>query len=391
MKKHQLDVLRKMGDSYIIIHGTGTGKTLTALMASHNYLKKYPNNRIVVVSPASLTSNFIKESIKHNIPITTNYSFYSFDKFIKTNKTICSNSFLIIDEAHNLRNMGERFRALFECCMKCDKLLLLTATPFVNSLEDFVPIIQLLNRNNKKVIRTMPLRYAFQYELLYEDALETIGEQLKGRMSFMKSEIKYRIHKVEMNMSYEFYNKYKRALQNKEFGNNPEKFYHGYRRAVNSIGGYMNEKLEKVKNIVSKGGRTIIFSNWIENGVDILTDFLKNYTLRVISGNTKNRMDIVEAYNKGLFQVLIITKAGSEGLDLGKTDNIIILDPVWNPATLEQIIGRGTRVHNHTVDVYLLVLKSPGIPSGDELLYNILESKNIIKKSVEKILEKFSD
>jgi hypothetical protein len=80
------------------------------------------------------------------------------------------------------------------------------------------------------------------------------------------------------------------------------------------------------------------------------------------------------------------------------------MDPVWNPSALEQIIGRGVRFNSHAnlpreqrvVNVYLLILKSPTsrfytyIPSGDELLQEILERKEIIKKDIEKVLKMVS-
>ena len=106
-------------------------------------------------------------------------------------------------------------------------------------------------------------------------------------------------------------------------------------------------------------------------------------------------------YNNCIFQVLIITKAGSEGLDLKGTRNIIIMDPVWNFSTLEQIIGRGSRYMSHYhlskdeqfLNVFLLVLnvhKSSPFPSGVQLLYDILERKQLINTDVENMLREIT-
>ena len=49
-----------------------------------------------------------------------------------------------------------------------------------------------------------------------------------------------------------------------------------------------------------------------------------------------------------LFQnVLLISKSGSEGLDLKGTNYIIIMEPQWNENSIEQIIGRGVRYKSH--------------------------------------------
>ena len=61
------------------------------------------------------------------------------------------NNMLIVDEVHNLRNLnlksekqGKRSKAVLKCATKAQKRLLLTATPFVNDLTDFIPIVNYL-------------------------------------------------------------------------------------------------------------------------------------------------------------------------------------------------------------------------------------------------------
>jgi len=182
---------------------------------------------------------------------------------------------------------------------------------------------------------------------------------------------------------------------------NPDKFANGYRRAVNSLGAdnYINGKMKQVIKIIeddtSKYARNIIFSSWIKFGTKVLTKILtqKGITFAIISGETKSadRDRIVKEYNAGKINTLIITMAGSTGIDLKGVQNIIILDPVWNPATLEQIIGRGVRYKSHSdlpldkriVNVYRLMYvekafldgKKAKSTSGDFILYTIIERK----------------
>jgi hypothetical protein len=66
----------------------------------------------------------------------------------------------------------------------------------------------------------------------------------------------------------------------------------------------------------------------------------------------------------GPAQVLLITDAGSESIDLAGTRHIVFLDPTWTPALENQIIGRGQRFASHahleeskrTVNVWKLAL-----------------------------------
>jgi SNF2 family DNA or RNA helicase len=56
----------------------------------------------------------------------------------------------------------------------------------------------------------------------------------------------------------------------------------------------------------------------------------------------------VQRYNEGLIKVLIISKAGGEGLDLKNTTSIVLMEPSWNEATHRQVIGRAVRFQSHT-------------------------------------------
>lgn len=88
----------------IAFHGTGTGKTLTAVVTSNLYLSLYPNNKVIVISPSALLYNFIDGMKQFGLNSSDKrYNFYSYDKYIR-NKEVGDNSLVIIDEAHNFRS-----------------------------------------------------------------------------------------------------------------------------------------------------------------------------------------------------------------------------------------------------------------------------------------------
>ncbi len=322
----------------------------------------------------------------------------------------CKNTMVIIDEAHNVRNMGTKYKTELLCVMQSKKLLLLTATPFVNRLHDFVPLINMLYRDPdilKKENKRIPVEIN---QDKYELYLEHIYDMLQGKVTFLNDKDpnffpKVIRHKKEINMSMEYYKKYEKALTvDREYGDAPEVFYNGFRRAVNKIGidEYINEKLETILKIIDNGEQTLVFTNWLESGVEILEkEFEKNdITYMVISGEVlaSTRLGIVEKFNNKKVQVLLITLAGSEGLDLKEVRNVIILDPVWNGSVMEQIIGRAVRYKSHIklpvperrVDVYNLILKAPlysETPSGDQILYDIIYRKNKQLQDIESVLK----
>jgi SNF2 family DNA or RNA helicase len=482
LRDYQIKAIRFINDStqksLLVVHGTGTGKTLTALTASQCYLDANPNDKVLVISPASLTGNFAKEMGKYGGKLSSKYSFYSFTKFTSLNKGSyktpfdmyyedeieafrdlhpddssdeirymmskhfnedvrnstafndykkraneinirdlynCNNTMLIIDEAHNMRNMGAAYEAVLKCVMQCKKLLLLTATPFVNNLHDFTPLINMIYRDEnilKKGNRNkIPLKITSEDK--YFKALETIYDHLRGKVTFLNEKTSedfptVKMHKKEIDMTPDFFEKYRKALvADRKFGDAPEVFYNGFRRAVNAVGAeeYLNQKLDIILKLVGEGRQTLVFTNWVEAGVEVLTQAFqeKDISYLVISGEVlaNTRLEIVEKFNNKRVQVLIITLAGSEGLDLKEVRDVIILDPVWNPAVMEQIIGRAVRYRSHAnlpleerkVDVYSLILKTPPdaeVPSGDEILYAFIYEKRKQLNDVEKMLKNAS-
>jgi superfamily II DNA or RNA helicase len=413
----------------LVVHGTGTGKTLTAVATSQCYLDKNPGNKVVFVGPTSLLANFKKEIKAYSDEVDmSNYDFYSFTTFYNRDKAgnpvDLTDCLLIIDEVHNLRNPNSvKSKVIVESSFKADKCLLLTATPFVNNLGDFIPLINIIY--GKIVVGTkedydrgLVNEYISTGSLEFEDSLAIIKYYLRDKVDvFYKRDSKdfprRTDHKIEIEMSRDYYDKYASIVGGLEtFGilfSNPEKFYNGYRRAVNKAGkGYFSAKIDKALPILKKG-KSIVYTNWIEFGIKPVTEVLiKNkISYRVFTGDTKvsERQKIVNDFNDNKFDTLIITKAGGEGLDLKGVRSVVVMEPTWNDAGLQQIVGRAIRYKSHThlpapqrkVDVYFMVLTIPkgldpekSVSSGDVLLYNIINKKIQINAAITSILEDMS-
>jgi len=149
----------------------------------------------------------------------------------------------------------------------------------------------------------------------------------------------------------------------------------------------------------------VIFTNWINFGVKAISKFLKkeNIGFRVFRGglSAATKSEITTEFNNDKFPVLVVTKAGGEGLDLKKVRNIIILDPVWHDAGTQQIIGRAVRYKSHAtlpvkdrhVNVLKMMLTFPkGDPrtTGDQMLYKIIDKKRGYQGKIDSILKRAS-
>ena len=244
-------------------------------------------------------------------------------------------------------------------------------------------------------------------KILTEGAMDDLHSLLQGKVDYqdVRSSIDFpeeKVHYVAVPMSTAYFKKFDALTRGEQlFGlifNQPSRFFHAYRKTVNKVGAeYISQKVEKAIPILKKG-KSVLYSNWIEFGINVIRKSLRNADLSfaVYSGSTpqSQRDRMVKEFNNDKVDVLVITKAGGEGLDLKGVRNVIVLDPPWNDASLRQIVGRANRYRSHhhlplsqrVVNVYLMVLTEPGVTnwelteeasskSGDRLLYRIIKRK----------------
>lgn len=429
LKGIQSKVVRHMDNhrSLLVIHGTGCGKTLTAITTSQCYLDKYPLRSIVFVGPTSLIANFKKEMKNYGVRNPEKYELYSYDTVLnktKKNRPLrLNNKMLIVDEVHNMRNVkSKKTKEIMRIAFESHKCLLLTATPFVNYIQDFMPLINMLHGRmvigTPKQLEDGEVEQTIPTNELTNDNINTLRTLLRGKVDYVACtdgpDFPRRIeHTMNVRMSMDYYQRYRRLVGGDDvmgmIFNNPHRFLNGYRRAVNVAGGaYFSQKIEAVVPILNRG-KSVIYTNWLQYGVEPITSVLSenNISYRIFSGNVnkKEREKIIENFNNNEFDTLIITKAGGEGIDLKGVRSIIVMEPPWNDAGLQQVVGRAIRYKSHThlpqrerkVDVYFMKLIIPSgirrteaVMSGDVRLYQLIEEKRNKNNTIKQLLQQIS-
>ena len=443
---HQSNAVKKFmkEDGYAFIHGVGSGKTLSAVTASQCFLDRYPKRKVIFVGPTSLLRNFEKELIRYGVTkhdIATKYEMLSFDGMMnrckKQNPVNCKDNMLIIDEAHNLRNRKEgkkrkehahksfskKYQAVMECAQNAKKRLLLTATPVINNLSDLFALINFIyGRNIVGTREDVKIKHAeiAVGKVMNQENLNAIYRLLKGRVDYFtdisKSDFPLaKQHYVEVLMPREYKKQYERYIVKHEdnmdyYFEHPEAFYNAQRRVVNKIADdYFSKKIETILPKIRQG-KTLIYTNWLDFGVTPIKETLDhaNISYGIFTGklSKEKRNELVTKFNDDEIDALILTSAGSEGLDLKGTKNVIILDPPWHPAGLNQIIGRAIRYQSHAhlpknernVQIYKMVMiekggmkwNNPNTKSGDALLYQIIEKKSHLTREIHDLFERIS-
>lgn len=97
--------------------------------------------------------------------------------------------------------------------------------------------------------------------------------------------------------------------------------------------------------------RGVIYSNYLESGVHPVSRALTKAGVphSVFTGEVTGpkRAQMVNDYNSGKTPVLLVSGAGSEGLDLKGTRTIQLVEPHWHDQRPAQVIGRGIRYLSH--------------------------------------------
>ncbi|CBN80329.1 Helicase [Ectocarpus siliculosus] len=392
----------------LIAHGMGSGKTLTSLWVAKEYIAKNRVKFVNILAPNVAVGEFIDSFERAGITpqIAGKIRVLTHDEFALNKKAReFSKSLVIVDEAHMFT--GIKYDALAKADVSY--LMLLSGTPAPNAPSEIVPLINLLYRKKKdnwtkqkwdKSTTTSSEKKKFLRDKV---SMYNIGPKynyLRKRGTEFHSANKFPGYKVSMrnvklspsqNAAYVKLNK----TVKKESPGQREKhpFYARERKIVNTHPkrqkGRVTPKVAKVASDVVRDikkshsrkqskhdpdrlsrGRLLLYAYHKDTIADLEGEIRrlcdeKNIVSPQIStynGDTSagERMRIKQAFNNGEMDLLIISKAGSVGLDLQCTSKVFMFDLWWNIPQMNQVIGRAIRFKSHHepckhkhVDVYV--------------------------------------
>jgi superfamily II DNA or RNA helicase len=449
LNNHQKRVIERifLKDGILLVHSTGTGKTLTAVGVSECLLDNGIVDNVVVSAPRVLVENFHKELKAYGV--IQNYDKYHVNTYIKTlrflekqNKNFLDKTLIIIDEAHNLRtpitkkkgqkelSTGKTAYEYIRITRKCSKVILLTATPLINKPQEFNNLMQMVNKTgnymsmkkfnkkfitpnlnksnkeNKKELKKIKIFNANKAKNLsaVEKGVKKFIEEIKDKdivknrklffghkLDFYNREINSEfypnsiIHNIHLYMSEEYYKLYRKVekkvisrlgeLKNFDLqGKNSSSYYislRQYSNAIPSDGYKIDWIISKVEENKKLNLKTLICSQFIAAGIKLLEEKLdwRGIKYNTITGKTSSKKipEIVKSFNLNKFDILFISKAASEGLDLKGVREVILMEPFWNLNDRQQVIGRAIRFKSHynlpreqqIVNIYNLFVLKP--------------------------------
>jgi len=445
-----LTVLRRFRGRALLCDEVGLGKTIEAGMILLELVARGLVRRVLILTPPSLVAQFKSEmsrkfgldfvchdepEFKENIPESWQdedhiIASYHTAKLEPHRSSILSKEWdmVIIDEAHHFRNRNTLLWR-FASQIRKKYILLLTATPVQNNLEELFNLVTLLEPGLLSTSRSFQKRFIDGSDKMMPKNIDKLHELLKEVMvRNRRSNITVKFTKrhaktLRVNLSPEerdLYNEVSSFVKKhisegalsrmaliilqKEMGSSSK----AAAPTITKIA--QNRKITKdEKNRLlemAQTAKTIEENVKAEQLLDILSDFPDKVvvftqflvTQELIYNFLVEAGVEVELFNGGMSRlkkeeaikrfrqdarVLVSTESGSEGQNLQFCNAICNFDLPWNPQKIEQRVGRLSRI-GQTRDVHIFNLVASNTLE-DAILYLLSAKINMFELVVGEI------
>jgi len=430
----------------LVAHGMGSGKTLTSLWVAKEYIKKNRVDFVNILAPNVAVGEFIDSFERAGItpPMAGRIRVLTHDEFALNNrKREFSKSLVIVDEAHMFT--GIKYDALVKCDVPY--IMLLSGTPAPNTPDEIVPLINLLCVDESlrwttakwdKKTTTLADKKSFLKDKVSvynigsdHNYMKQRGTVFEGRNQFPGYKVATRTVKLSSAQNEAYAKLLARVKRESHKEREKHPFFARERVIVNTHpkrgprgGGQVTPKVAKVaKDVVRqikkthrKGkkdprrllrGRLLLYVYNVDVTVDLQGEIRRlcdeqnvSPQIALYNGSTSGgqRLKIKEAFNKGDLDLLIISKAGSVGLDLQCTSKVFMYDMCWNIPQMNQIIGRAIRFKSHGhpcdhehVDVYIyrssFATKQMVKVFDHQILFGAIQKWKRVADMIEKVMK----
>ncbi|MEU6857725.1 SNF2-related protein [Glycomyces sp. NPDC046736] len=366
----------------------GLGKTIQALaVAAH--LSAKGQRRCLVICPASVVPNWLKEIRKHTqleafglhgprreeetrkwlrrggVAVTT---FNTIDR-LEALPPRAKIALLVVDEAHYIKNPNaKRSMAVGDAIGRSKRALLLSGTPMENRVQEFTSLIGHLRPDlAEQVGEADDVVGAEEFRRMVapvylrrnqEDVLTELPEKIEVE------------EWVQFNASDE--DEYREQVRRRNLM--------GMRRASSATAG--SAKLERLAELVEDAGeegrKVIVFSYFLDV-LKAVGERLGDKAIGPITGKVAaaKRQAMVDqfAQREGPAVILAQIEAGGVGLNIQAASMVILAEPQWKPSIEQQAVARAHRMgQTRRVQVHRLLAKD-GV---DERIREVQEHKDLL-------------
>jgi len=415
----------------------GLGKTVQAIAAAEFYKKYYKINRVVIICPTSLkyqwkheierftksTAHVIEGNVlKRKEQYETNDAFYHILGYRMAANDLrhlnkMEPDFIILDEAQRIKNWKTKTSTAIKK-LRSQYALVLTGTPIENKLEELYSIMQFIDQFRLPSLYRFLDRYQIQdpgsSKVVGYQHLKEIGKNLQDvLLRRVKKKVLKQLPKRQDKVLLVPMTEQQREIHD-ELADFVARLVHKWRRM-----GFLTEP-DRKRLLLSLGKMRMVcdstyildlktrYDTKILELMCILEEFFCNPNEKVVIFSQWARMNnlvaaelearkmpfqylhggVPSTKREGLLKVFredpecrvfLSTDAGGVGLNLQSASLVINLDVPWNPAVLEQRIGRVYRLGQKR-PVQVINLVSAG--TIEHRMLDVLKFKNSMAKGV---------
>ena len=392
--KCELRTYQTWGVRYILHQGNallgdemGLGKTVQAI-AVMTALKNKGAEKFLVVCPASVLENWVREVHKHSdltcIKIhgpakdlhartwlagldvgVTNYestSYIELDPSVKLD-------LVVVDEAHYIKNpSAKRSINTLNLCKQAKHVLFMSGTPLENKVDEMIGLVSHLN---KKAAREAG-KYASRFSSAgFRDALAPV--YYRRKREDVLSELPDLIENSEWcQMGSSELQQYYLTLRMR----NPMQIR---RLSWNAPDPSDSSKLKRLREIVADAkdeNRKVLVFSFFHDTIDVVRSAFGSACYGPISGSTplNKRQQIIDSFDAAPAGSVLVAQiqSGGTGLNIQSASVVVLCEPQYKPSIENQAISRAYRMgQSRNVLVYRLLCKD----TIDERIMSILERK----------------
>jgi len=424
----------------VIVLDTGLGKTLIGLKFLEYLSKKGKNKFLILVPKKALVKVWDQEKQKWNIDIKVEIQ--TIQKLLRDikkkvargtykeiEKIVESYDAIIIDEAHEIVAYNNRPKASYKVAKalasKSEYLLMLTATPVVNSPSDLYGYLSLIGFNIREVKEILG---KWKMSSILREALVNISKQMfvykpidKLKLlgiSVNKNDIVVNFYKKEFENNFirmvdNFYKYLETSnLRENKIDNRKEliKLFSIFSKYISESLVYWNgfrangkylvvkhPKVQKLKELLDKHSNEKVLVIGYHKNIELLKSIIEGRDVFIFNGEKKENLDEYKQTQNGV--LLLSIRAGGLGINLENVDIAIFYEYWWTWVSYKQVLDRIIRLTSTNNKTIYNLISIPEVNLSNIPNYLYWFAKSLIDKGyhsldlwmVRKISEKKED
>ncbi|MBF2022371.1 MAG: DEAD/DEAH box helicase, partial [Hydrococcus sp. C42_A2020_068] len=420
---HQLYDYQKQGVEFLLNHNSallgddmGTGKTVMSIVALRRLFQLGQIRRALIVCPVAVITQW-QEHLEswaseiseyavvvrgkgrdqlwysRNAVFITNYETLARDMAKTDSSELPKYDLIILDEAHRVKSQKTKnFRAVERLSRSARYRWALTGTPLQNRISELQTLCLILRPDQHKVIQKIEsaeqLRDYIAPFFLRRTKAEVLKDLPEKTHQDLWLKLSKRQHEAYIAVRDGFIDYLRQVTPNTsklEYTRVVIAKIQKLKQICNFEPETLNspkidDLLERLREIRDTGSKALVFSQFVEEGVDkivqALGEALGEQSCAVIKGGQSDneRQGQIARFkrNPDTYILVASVKAAGEGLNLTEANYVFHFDHWWNPSTMRQAEDRAHRRGQVRAVTVMSYWMSQTI---DENIYDLLKEK----------------